>query len=268
MNIFDRIKNIEIQGAINIAIESLKYLKRFAIKNGFGSAFDRECEKLLKTRPTAVAIFNVISEVKKDKSIEKINELLDEIEKSKKGLEKNGKKIFKKKSVIMTHCHSSGVVALLKANRNKIKSVIVTETRPKHQGLITAKELIKAKIPVIFIIDSAIGYYMKDVDMVLFGSDSIRKEGIINKIGTLALAITAKEFNKPVYVIASSLKIDKRKKYEIEMRNPNEIHKPIKGIKILNPAFDETSYRCISKIVTEKGIMKPKEVIKELMVKK
>jgi translation initiation factor 2B subunit (eIF-2B alpha/beta/delta family) len=48
------------------------------------------------------------------------------------------------------------------------------------------------------------------------------------------------------------------------MRDPNEIHKPIKGMKIVNPAFDESDYKYISKIITEKGILEPKELLREL----
>jgi translation initiation factor 2B subunit (eIF-2B alpha/beta/delta family) len=154
---------------------------------------------------------------------------------------------------------------LLKKNKSKVKKIYVTETRPKNQGLLTVNDL-KGVMPVTFIVDSACGHYMKDTDMVILGSDALRPSGIINKIGTLPLAITAKEFGKPVYVVASTLKVDKRKSFEIEMRDSSEIHKSIKDMKILNPAFDETSYRYISKIITEKGILKPREILK--MVKK
>ena len=75
----------------------------------------------------------------------------------------------------------------------------------------------------------------------------------MNKIGTLPLAITAKEFRKKFYVAASSLKIDKRRKIEIEMRDPKEV---LSGIKALNPAFDVTPWKYVTGVVTERGIRK------------
>ena len=48
---------------------------------------------------------------------------------------------------------------------------IVTETRPLYQGLMTAKDLLKANIPVIYCIDSAAGVSMKQATKVLTGTD-------------------------------------------------------------------------------------------------
>ena len=261
VNIFQKIRSIEIQGAITIAEESLKYLKKYAKRHGFGLSFSNECDKLLKTRPTAVPLFNVISMVKKSKSVETIDELLFSIRGNRKKIAENGSAVLKK-SIVMTHCHSIEVVALLKKNRNKIKSVIVTETRPKNQGLLTVKDL-RGVLPVTFIVDSACGYYMKDTDIVIVGSDAIRKEGIVNKIGTYLLAVAANEQGIPFYVAASTLKYDKRKKIEIEMRSPKEIGE-IERVKILNPAFDITPWRYITGVITEQGIKKPKEILMEL----
>jgi len=264
-NIFQRIKDLEVQGATNIAIESLKYLKKFAKDNGFGYSFNRECEKLLRTRPTGVALFNVIAELKKDKSIKRMDELLKKIGDDNKKISEIGLRIFSKnKNVVMTHCHSSEVVSLLKSAKKKIDRVIVTETRPRNQGLLTARELKEADIHVTFIIDSAVAYFMRDVDLVLVGSDSIRKEGIVNKIGTYTLAVAAGEQVIPFYVVASTLKYDRRKGIVIEERAPSEICKKVNNIMIRNPAFDITPWKYISGVITEDGIKKPREILEEL----
>ena len=130
--IFQKIRSIEIQGAINIAEESLKYLKRYAKKHGFSSGFNKECTKLLKTRQTAVPLFNVINEVKKDRAMKRIDELLILIKEGKKNIARQ--RVLKKKSVVMTHCHSTEVVSLLKANRNTrlliVQSPLIFPARP------------------------------------------------------------------------------------------------------------------------------------------
>jgi ribose 1,5-bisphosphate isomerase len=263
MGIVKRINSMEIQGAINIAIEALKHLKEFAKTRGFGPAFDKECKKLLKTRPTGVALFNVISEIKKEKSMKKLNELLKKIKDDYDKIAKNGEKIFRKRSVVMTHCHSSEVLYLLKKNKSRIKEVIVTETRPRYQGLITAKEL-TGLMSITFIVDSAVMSFTKETDMIIVGADSISKKGVANKIGTHLMAVAAKEERKPFYVAASRLKYDKRKEIIIEERSSDEVCK-LKNIKIRNPAFDITPWKYVTAVITEDGIKKPKQIIKELM---
>ena len=263
-NFIKKIKNIDIQGATEIAISSLLYLKNFAKKYGFSSRFENECKKLLEARPTAVPLFNALKELKKQKSAEKINILVNEFKNSRKKIAENSSGIFKKKSVIITHCHSHEVIAVLIKNKKRIKKVFVTETRPKMQGLKTAKDLTKAGMDFKFIIDSAAGFYMKEADMVVVGSDALRRKGFINKIGTLPIALTAYEFNKPLYVIANTFKIDKRKKLVIEFRSGNEVNKKLSK-KVLNPAFDITGFKYVTSVVTEKGIFKPREILRMIM---
>jgi translation initiation factor eIF-2B subunit alpha len=48
---------------------------------------------------------------------------------------------------------------------------------------------------------------MERIDVVIFGSESIMENGgIVNKIGSLSIAVVAKSFNKKVYVLAESTK--------------------------------------------------------------
>ena len=255
MDFISRLKKMQIQGATNIAAESLKYLSIFSRKYGFGKKFDAECKKLLSARPTAVDLFNAINRVKKSRSQEGINKIINEFEASKIAAAGNASKIFKG-SVVLTHCHSSFVVAALVKNKSRIKEVIVTETRPRDQGIITARELLKNKIEVSYIIDSAISNFIGKSDMVVVGADALRKEGLVNKVGTHPLALVAKENNTPFYVITSSFTIDKRPKVVMEQRSVSELHASLKGARIFNPAFDITPWKYIRAVVTEKGISK------------
>lgn len=148
-------------------------------------------------------------------------------------------------------------------NKSKIKNVIVTETRPKDQGVITAKQLLKNKIKVSFIIDSAISDFIGGVDIVVVGADALRREGLVNKVGTHPLALVAKENKKPFYVITSSLTIDRRKKILMEHRPAAELHHSyLRGAKIFNPAFDITPWKYVTAVVMEKGIMKPEAIFR------
>ena len=78
----------------------------------------------------------------------------------------------------------------------------------------------------------------------------------------MPFAMLAKQFGKEFYVAGSTMKITD--KIEIEQRDPKEIISPtkLKGAKIINPAFDVTPSEFITSIITEKGVLKPHEIVR------
>lgn len=264
-----KIKSVEIQGAKEIAIYSLKFLRRLCKKKGFGKEFRRAAKELEKARPTAVVLHNCLEIIRKEKSIDSIDGLLKRLENFNKQIAANGLKVFKKKRyTILTHCHSGEALAVIKKmkGRGKKIQVITTETDPLEQGVKTAKELARARVPVTLIVDSAVGYFMPEVDAVVVGTDAIRKEGVVNKIGTRLYAIAAKHHKKPFYVAGNTLKLDKRKDFKIEQRLEKEVYKELmkpgrlKRVKIENPAFDITPWEFVSRVITERGVYTPAQI--------
>jgi ribose 1,5-bisphosphate isomerase len=167
---------------------------------------------------------------------------------------------------ILTHCHSHSVVGIFLEARKQGRrfGVIVTESRPRLQGMLTARELLKAGIKVTYCVDSAVGRVMKKTDRVLVGCDAILADGsIVNKIGTLPMAIVAGKFSVPFMVAGETLKFDPQTAIgmpePIERRDAKEVIDPGKlpGADIINPAFDVTPADYIHSLITEKGIMKP-----------
>ena len=106
------------------------------------------------------------------------------------------------------------------------------------------------------------------IDAVLVGTDRIASNGdIANKIGTSSVAVLAKYYNIPFYVLGPYSTIDFNCKsgddIVIEERDADEIkemffEKPVvlKETKCYNPAFDVTDHELITAIITEKGIVK------------
>jgi len=271
-SVVNNIKSVKIQGAKEIAIYALKFLREFAKKYGFKLAFEVAAYRLEEARPTAVVLHNCLGILKKRRSLKTIDKLLKQLDDVTIKIAKNGSKIIKNNWKIMTHCHSGEALAVIKQvwKKGRKISVIATETDPLEQGVKTAKELAKEKIPVTLITDNAVGFFMKDVDCVLVGADAIRKEGVVNKIGTSLLALAAKANKKPFYVAANMFKLDKRKIFKIEERTVKEVYQDLlhpgklKGVKIRNPAFDVTNWKFISALITDKGIFKPKQIQKML----
>jgi ribose 1,5-bisphosphate isomerase len=175
--------------------------------------------------------------------------------------------------VIMTHCHSTDVLACVEAavDQGKELEAIVKETRPRNQGHITARELRDMGVPVTLVVDSAARRYLNDVDHVLVGADSIAADGsVINKIGTSGLAVSARDRGTPLMVAAQTIKLHPETltghTVEIEMRDEDEVVGPderaeIGDITVENPAFDVTPPRYVDAIVTERGQFPPESIV-------
>lgn len=117
-------------------------------------------------------------------------------------------------SVVLTHGCSRVVSTLLfrAATCGKQFRVIVTEGSPANDGAIAAKQLNEAGIPTTLIPDSAVGLVMSGglldkVDLCLVGAEGVVETGgVVNKVGTLQIAMVAKALNVPVYVAVESYK--------------------------------------------------------------
>ncbi len=197
------------------------------------------------------------------------------------GIEELKKKFANRKWNLMTHCNTGflacgslgtalGVISYAHS-MNLVEHVYADETRPYLQGSrLTAFELNKEKIPYSIVVEGAASYLLSHgkVDAIFVGADRIAANGdTANKVGTSTLAIVAKHYQVPFYVVAPISSFDVRitdgKHIEIEMRAMNEITE-FRGIKIapdgaqsINPSFDVTDHQFITGIICEKGLIDP-----------
>ena len=260
--ILKKIKEVKIQGARNIS--------KAALKAYFLIPTKESKRKLLASRPTEPMMQNVLEMVEKEGMSQK--DLNNYFKQSQDAINKSVLKIIRKGDIIFTHCHSSNVVkSLIYAKKHGKKfEVYNTETRPLYQGRKTSKQLKKARIKVMMFVDSAMAVALtgkqgvKRAKKVFLGADALLKEGIINKIGSRAIAELAKEEKIPVYIIADFVKFTK-KKLPLEKRKENEVWKKApKGLKIMNPAFEFVPKKYITGIITGQGLMKYSDFIKKM----
>ena len=186
---------------------------------------------------------------------------------------------------ILTHCNAGHLAVskygtalgpiYLAQQQGYSPHVYCDETRPLLQGArLTAYELTKAGIDVTLICDNMAAMLMSQgkIDFVFVGCDRVAANGdVANKIGTNGVAIIAKYYKVPLYVFAPTSTIDLDCKsgadIVIEERPAFEVtdmyySKPMapKGVKVYNPAFDVTPAALIAGIVTEKGILRPRDI--------
>ncbi len=153
---------------------------------------------------------------------------------------------------VLTHCNVSGELAMASAickAKGKEVNFFATETRPYFQGAkLTCWELGRAKAHTTLVADNAVATLMRDrmVDAVVLGSDRSCANGdVANKIGSYQIAVVAKEFGVPVYVLTQpSNKIPSGADIPIEVRHEDELLKfkgkriTPKGVKGFYPGFD------------------------------
>lgn len=197
------------------------------------------------------------------------------------GFDELKKKLGDRKWRLMTHCNTGflacgslgtalGVISYAH-KKGHIEYVLADETRPYMQGTrLTAFELAKENIPYDIVVEGASSYLLSHnkVDAIFVGADRIAANGdTANKVGTATLAIVAKNYNIPFYVVAPISSFDTTISdgghIEIEMRPMTEITEfkghslaPI-GATSINPSFDVTDHKFITGIICEKGLINP-----------
>lgn len=274
------IKTLQVRGAPAIGI--------FA---GYAMAMLDENKEELKTyldscRPTAVNLSYATSRILK--AYKDGKNLLDEataihnedIEMCRK-ISEYGLSLLHDGDGVLTHCNAGELATskygtglgplILGAEKGYNFHAYVDETRPLLQGArLTSYELEKAGIDTTLICDNMASLVMKQgkINAVLVGTDRIAANGdIANKIGTSGVAILAKYYGIPFYVLGPYSTIDYKCKtgndIVIEEREQSEIKemwykKPmaLPETKCYNPAFDVTDNSLITAIITDRGILR------------
>ena len=254
--------------------------------------FDRVCETLASTRPTAVNLFWAIermrvlyASLKGAARGERVNKMIEEAKRIReddiaicRAIGANGAPLVPDGKTVLTHCNAGALatagygtalgVIRAAAESGKNIDVFADETRPFLQGArLTAWELQQDGIKTTLITDNMAGHFLKSgrIGCVVVGADRIASNGdVANKIGTYSVAVLAKENHVPFYVAAPvstfDLTLKSGDEIPIEQRSAEEVTHvfgvPVapENIGVENPAFDVTPARYVSAIITERGV--------------
>jgi methylthioribose-1-phosphate isomerase len=286
---------IGVAAAMGIALgmrkSTAKGTRQYAVE------FQKICDMMAATRPTAVNLFWAIDRMKRAfaegaQAGESTDELAARLEREARAIHDEdvascramgsfGAEVVPDGARVLTHCNAGALatagygsalgVVRAAVEQGKQIAVIADETRPFLQGArLTAWELIRDGINTTVITESMAGPLMRagDIDLVVVGADRIAANGdTANKIGTYTVAVLAHEHKIPFYVAAPISTIDLSTpdgdRIPIEERDQREIthlgsaRLTPEGVKIRNPAFDVTPHRYIAGIITERGIFQP-----------
>lgn len=296
---YEAILLLRVRGAPAIGICAAYCIYALAQQMGesdyaaFAARFHEHKEHLNSSRPTAVNLSWALNRMEgvvtanSDKPVAEVVALLgrecraihEEDIAMCLAISEYGLTLIKDGDGILTHCNAGplatsrygtalGPLFLGKEKGMEFK-VFADETRPLLQGArLTSYELQKAGIDVTLICDNMASIVMKNgwVQACFVGCDRVAANGdAANKIGTSGVAILAKHYGIPFYVLGPTSTIDMKCKtgedIEIELRNGDEIKSKFYAepmapaeVKCYNPAFDVTDHSLIAGIVTEKGI--------------
>jgi methylthioribose-1-phosphate isomerase len=263
----------------------------------FTAEFQRTCDLMAGTRPTAVNLFWAIEEMKRafgtaahaGASVDELKGLLDaearrihdEDVANCRALGAHGAALVPQRARVLTHCNAGalatagygtalGVIRAAVA-AGKVVTVIADETRPFLQGArLTAWELVRDGIETTVITDNMAGAMMRlgEIDIVVVGADRIAANGdVANKVGTYTVAVLAREHGLPFYVAAPISTIDLatedgggiplEERASREVTHMGQTRLTPEGVAVRNPAFDITPAGYIAGIITERGVATP-----------
>lgn len=259
----EQIRELEIQGATAVAVESVKALQRCWEDQQDEEVLQAAADHLLETRPTEPGLQNAISQVRETKEFD---DTIQHFDAARGSIEQHGSGLLDDGDTVFTHCRSSTVEHVIKHAAMDVElDVRNTETRPVYQGRKTARKLADSGIPVTHTVDSAGHHSIRQSDIVLLGADAVDADGsVYNKIGSALMALAAADADVPLYICTDAWKFAPQTleggHIEVEHREPDEVWAdPPEGVDVENPAFERIPADRIAGIVTELGIIEPRE---------
>ncbi len=283
------IKDITIQWATNIAREACKIMEQELRNQQFTNLtevwefYNKASKMLIDARETEPLLRNAMKYAKSklewwadsNKIADAFSEYLWWIEREEKIRPEIWSDLIHDWDIIFTHCHSKSVIDILVKARNNWKKIQVynTETRPLYQWRKTSQDLINAWIPDTMVVDSSASSIIDntvwntvDIKEIFLWSDCIKPDWtVINKIWSFSIWLSAWNSWIPLYIVWSLLKIDVIDKIWIETRSWEELRPEApEWLNIVNFAFDRIPHKCITWIVTEFGVIRPENLMREI----
>ncbi|CAB9509333.1 factor eIF-2B subunit delta [Seminavis robusta] len=196
--------------------------------------------------------------------------------------------------VFLTYGKSEAIAAIFRnmaaSDQHSSSSfrVIIVDSRPLLEGKDLLLELRASGIECSYVLLNALTYVMRDVTKVYLGASALMSDGgVLGRVGTACVALSAHMHHIPVLVCCESYKISNR--VQLESITGNELGDPSQvamttnasssddddnnnnngalkdwletdNLRLLNLLYDLTPSEFVSGIVTELGIIPPTSV--------
>jgi methylthioribose-1-phosphate isomerase len=283
---------IGIAAGMGVALAAGQAARAGADRDALLRAVDDACERLTRTRPTAINLRRALDRVRRvahetsgdSRALAgavhaEAQAIWDDDRRMCKSIGDAGLPLVPDGATVLTHCNAGAlatggigtalapVYAAHAAGRRV--AVVADETRPLLQGSrLTAWELGAAGVPCTVIADGMAASRLRrgDIACVIVGADRIAANGdVANKIGTYAVALASRAHRVPFYVAAPRSTFDfacaSGAAIPIEERSAEEITciagraTAPDGVAVWNPAFDVTPAELVTGYITDAGLL-------------
>jgi len=180
-----------------------------------------------------------------------------------------GAKLVRDGGRVLTISSSAAVLRSLElaSTDRKRFTCVVLESRPMLEGRQTAARLASLGIPVELTVDSALVSEVRRAGQVIVGTDALTEEVLVNKCGTLALALVGKEYGVPLLAVAEGSKLLPNSLLPENDRNrdPREVWDGApSGVSVRNRYFERVPLKYFKSFVLEDGPADAPEVGRRL----
>jgi translation initiation factor eIF-2B subunit alpha len=176
--------------------------------------------------------------------------------------------------VILTNGFDPIVASVLQvaASDGRQFHVVVTEGRPRNDGVKLAAMLKHPNLIFTVIPDAAVGLWMNEAHVVLVGTDLVLQDGgLLAPVGTYNLCVLAAAHKRPVYCVCETFKF--MRKFVLSDSDMGQFQRklpfePLGGgggeVRAEAREFDFTPPQFVTLLLTEKGPIPPSAVTHEL----
>jgi ribose 1,5-bisphosphate isomerase len=223
-------------------------------------------ERLRWARPSMAAPVNLLADATRTleqadgahTAIDQISRLMAQSEEAETQVSIQAAARLTPGSTIMTISYSGTVLRTLLRAVSKVARVYVCEGRPLMEGRQLAERLHAAGMAVTLLTDAQAFVTMPQVDTVLLGADAVLPDGsAVNKVGSVLLALAARQCQKQVWVAAERLKLIRGETplpVALESQPAAEVWAEAPdGLEIANVYFEIVPAELIDEVISEEG---------------
>ncbi len=238
--------------------------------------FDRAVRRLARGQPAMAPVLNTLNSICHtfeaaggDWQVfrEDLENLHREFSSHRELMIKRASEIPNVRGTLLTFSNSSTVARMIIAcyENGWLNDVICGEGRPLCEGLVMARKLTTAGVPVKLFTDAAIMSNIVKADSVWIGGDALSHKGLVNKTGSLALAMLSKIMEIQFISLMSSSKLlspELFPYYSFLPQNPREIAADeAEDINIVNEYYENIPLELVTHVFTEEGLFSPNVVL-------
>jgi translation initiation factor 2B subunit (eIF-2B alpha/beta/delta family) len=186
---------------------------------------------------------------------------LDDLDATQTGVASTAADLIDTRGAWIATLSATGMVrdALIELRRRGLEPhALVGEGRPRREGRAMAATLAQGGVPVWLVVDAALPMLISQAKAVWIGADAVTEQGVINKVGSYAAALAAREHSVPVYALAGrrkfipgatpALKI-------LEMPGSEVWDEPVRDVKPRNVYYEVVPLELLRGVVVEDTVL-------------